>query len=333
MDSKILFIGEVGVNHNGKLELAKQLVDLAAVNNLDIVKFQTYKTELLTEQHATLAPYQRKTVSNTQYEMLKKYELSEKDFIELKAYSEGKGIEFLSSAFDIESLYFLHNLGQKRFKIPSGELTNYPLLKEISTFGKPVIMSTGMSTIKEIEDSMKVITADSVSTDMITLLHCTTAYPAEFSKANLRSIATLKEKFSTKVGLSDHTKGYEAMICAISLGAEVIEKHITLDKSMSGPDHLASLDPKELDIFSTKINETIQGLGDGVKVPTKEEVENIIPARKSIFAKVEISKGETFSEENLITLRPGDGASPMMWDAIIGKKSDRDYQPYEKIVL
>ena len=329
---KTLIIAEAGVNHNGSLETAKKLVDVAKECGVDIVKFQTAKLDSLVSKNAPMADYQKKNIGNeeSQKEMLKKLLLSFDDFVELAEYCKKVGITFLSTPFDLESIDFLDSM-QNIWKIPSGEITNYPYLVKIAKTRKPVIISTGMSNIEEITDALNVL-KENGCTD-IKILHCTTEYPAPFEEVNLNVMETLKKQFGYEVGYSDHTKGIEIPLAAVAMGATVIEKHFTLDKNMPGPDHKASIEPEELKAMVEGIRNIEKAKGSNVKEPTESEVKNKIVARKSIVAARDIPEGEEFSEENLTTKRPGNGISPMKWNEVIGKKAKRDFLEDELIVL
>lgn len=321
-------IAEAGVNHNGSIELAKKLIDVASSCGCDAVKFQTFKSENLVSKIAQKADYQKQTTDSdeSQLEMIKKLELSYDDFKELQKYCNKKNIMFLSTPFDIESIDFLNSLNMPIFKVPSGEITNLPYLRKINSLKKKIILSTGMSTIDEIADALSILKDYEVS-----LLHCTTEYPCLFEEVNLNAIQTLKDKFNLETGYSDHTAGIEVSIAAVAMGATIIEKHFTLDKNMEGPDHKASLEPNELKELVKSIRNVELAIGDGVKKPTKSELKNIQIARKSIVAKRDIKKGEIFSEQNLTTKRPAMGISPMKWDEIIGGVAKKDYQEDELI--
>lgn len=327
--NKVFIIAEVGVNHNGSLQTAKTMVDKAIEANCDAVKFQTFKSENLVSKSAKKANYQiQNTAEKEEYQldMLRKLELSHEKFVKLFDYCKTKNIQFLSTPFDLDSIEFLAELGMMTFKIPSGEITNLPYLRKINSYKRDVILSTGMSTIPEIREALSLL-----KNCRITLLHANTEYPTPMEDANLRAIQTLSKEFSIPVGYSDHTLGIEATIAAVALGASVIEKHFTLDKNMSGPDHLASLEPKELCEMVKSIRNIELAMGTGVKVPSKSEAKNIGIARKSIVAKCVIKKGEIFTEENITVKRPGNGISPMKWDDIIGQKSKKDYEEDELI--
>ncbi len=332
---KTFIIAEAGVNHNGSLELAKKLVDVAIEAGADAVKFQTFKAESAISSYTPLAEYQKKNLGEekSQLEMVKELELSFADFEKLKKYCDEKGILFLSSPFDIESARFLKDLGLQMFKIASGEITNYPLLKEIGSYRKEVILSTGMADLGEIEDALDVLIESGTKKENITVLHCNTEYPTPFEDVNLRAMLTIKEAFKVRVGYSDHTLGIEVPIAAVALGAEVIEKHFTLDKNLPGPDHKASLDPGELKTMIKAIRNIEKAIGDSIKKPSPSEKKNIPIVRKSIVAKRPIKKGEILTEENLTTKRPGTGISPMRWREIIGRKAQRDFKKDELIKI
>lgn len=328
-------IAEAGVNHNGSLELAKLLIDKAKEAGADAVKFQTFRSESLVRPDAKKADYQTKrTLANeSQFEMLKKLELSFDDFIELKRYAETKNIDFLSSPFDIESARFLKRLNLKTFKIPSGEVTNYPLLREIGSYVVKVFLSTGMCSLCEVEQALNVLIEAGTKRDEITVLHCNSEYPSSYDDVNLKAMITIKEAFKVNVGYSDHTLGIEVPIAAVALGATVIEKHFTLDKNLPGPDHTASLDPEEFQMLVKAIRNVEKSFGDGIKKPSPSETRNIKIVRKSIVAKRDIRQGEVFSEDNLTTLRPAEGICPMRWNEIIGKVAKRDFKRGEPIEL
>lgn len=327
---KVFIIAEAGVNHNGSLDLAKKLVDKALEAGVDCIKFQTFKSENLVSMSAQMAEYQKENLGKdeSQYKMLKELEISFEEFKELKKYCEEKNIMFLSTPFDLESCDFLNDLDMKIFKIPSGEITNLPYLRKINSFGKKVILSTGMANLNEIQDALNVLRDCEVS-----LLHCTTEYPCPYDNVNLNAIDTLRKEFKLEVGYSDHTQGIEVPIAAVAKGATIIEKHFTLDRNMEGPDHKASLEPNELKQMVTSIRNIEKAFGNGTKEPQECEKKNIEIARKSIVAKINIKKGEIFTENNLTTKRPGSGISPMKWDFIIGKTATKDYQEDELISL
>lgn len=330
----VKIIAEAGVNHNGSIDLAFRLIDAAADAGADYVKFQTFKAENLVTPDAIKAEYQQKNIASdddSQFRMLKELELSQSDFRILADYCKEKNIGFLSTPFDLESIEFLKTLDMDYWKIPSGEITNYPYLVSIARIGQPVIMSTGMSNLEEVRDAVGVLCENGLSRDMITLLHCTTMYPTPFSDVNLRALETLATLETGAVGYSDHTRGIEVPVAAVALGAQVIEKHFTLDRSMPGPDHKASLEPAELASMVTAIRNVEAALGTSVKTPSPAEIPNIPVARRSIVAKRDIRPGEIFTAENLTTKRPGTGLSPMLWNKIIGTVSDRAYRKDEQI--
>lgn len=331
--NSIFVIAEAGVNHNGDIEIAKKLVDEAALAGADAVKFQTFKAENLVCKNAGKAEYQLETTNKaeSQFDMLKKLELTPEMHTQLIEYCKKRNIMFLSTPFDIDSLRYLIACGVDIVKIPSGEITNYPLLREVGKTGKRVILSSGMSTLEETESAVKVLT-DNGCKDII-VLHCNTEYPTPYHDVNLKAMLTLKEQLGVRVGYSDHTQGIEIPIAAAALGAEVIEKHFTLDKNMEGPDHKASLEPDELRAMVQAIRNIELALGDGEKKPSESEKKNIDIARKSIVARCDISKGETYTEENLTTKRPGKGISPMRWNEIIGQKAIRNFSADELIEL
>ena len=326
-------IAEAGVNHNGSLELAKNLVDKAKEAGADCVKFQTFIANKIVSKNAAKADYQKKQTESaeSQHEMLKKLELSFDDFIELNNYCKETGIEFLSTAFDFESIDFLNQLGMQVWKIPSGEITNLPYLIKIAKLNKKVILSTGMSTMREIEDAVNIL-KDHGASELI-ILHCTTEYPTPYEDVNLNAMLAIKERFGYEVGYSDHTMGIEVPIAAVALGAKVIEKHFTLDRTMDGPDHKASLEPSELKTMVDAIRNIELSMGTGIKEPADSEKKNIAIARKSIVANKSIKKGEILTEQNLTVKRPGDGISPMKWFEIIGTKAIRDFEEDELIEI
>ncbi len=325
---RTFIIAEAGVNHNGDLGIAKKLIDAAADSGVDAVKFQTFKAEKLVCPDAPKADYQIEATgsSDTQYDMLKKLELSSDAHTELISHSKKKGIIFLSTAFDLESIDFLNKLGLEIFKIPSGEITNMPYLKRIGRLRKKIIMSTGMADMVEIEDALGVLTEAGTPKEEITVLHCNTEYPTPFDDVNLLAMLTIKERLKIKVGYSDHTTGTEVPVAATALGATVIEKHFTLDKNMTGPDHSASLEPHELKAMVRAIRNIETALGDGIKKPSPSELKNKDVARKSIVASRNIKKGEFISEEIITTKRPGTGISPMEWDNVVGKAAVKDFE-------
>lgn len=333
---RTLIIAEAGVNHNGDIAKAKALIDKGAEAGVDYVKFQTFKTEKLVTKQAQRASYQDKNTQNndSQYEMLKKLELSQALHQELMDYCNQKGVKFLSTGFDSESLVFLAQLGVTIAKIPSGEITNLPYLRQVASLFPEVILSTGMATIGEIKDAVKVLTDNGVSKDKITILHCNTEYPTPMEDVNLKAMLHIQRELGIPVGYSDHTLGIEVPIAAVALGATVIEKHFTLDKTLPGPDHKASLEPDELKAMVSAIRNIEKAIGgSGLKEVSKSEEKNKPIARKSIVASTNIKKGDIFTPENLTVKRPGTGISPMQWDEVIGKEAERDFQEDELIEL
>lgn len=331
--SEVFIIAEAGVNHNGDLKLAKEMVEKASDAGADAIKFQTFKAENLVTKDAKKAQYQCETTEaeESQYAMLKKLELSEEAFAELKEYCETCGIAFLSTPFDVDSLQFLLDLGMETIKVPSGEITNYPLLREIGKSNRDVILSTGMCELNDIEAAIKVLRE--FGCPDITVLHCNTEYPTPYSDVNLKAMETIREKFQVSVGYSDHSEGIEIPLAAVAMGAKVIEKHFTLDRNMEGPDHKASLEPNELEEMVTAIRNIEMAMGSGIKEPSASEKKNIEVARKSIVAKEFIPKGTMFTESNLTTKRPGKGISPMDWEKVVGQYALRDFYEDEMIEL
>lgn len=326
-------IAEAGVNHNGSLELAKRMVDKAKEAGVDCIKFQTFISKNIVTKKADKAEYQKKQTNSgeSQLDMLRKLELSFDDFKELKNYCDFIGIEFLSTAFDFESIDFLNSLGMKTWKIPSGEITNLPYLVKIAKTHKPVILSTGMSTLDETGTAIDILKTNGCKD--ITLLHCTTEYPAPYKDVNLKAMDTLRQKFDVSVGYSDHTRGIEVPIAAVAMGAAVVEKHFTLDRNLEGPDHKASLEPDELKNMVGAIRNIELALGNGEKIPFPSELKNITIARKSIVAKCDIKKGEILNEENIVTKRPGNGISPMRWFDVLGMPAVKDFEEDELIEI
>lgn len=329
----VLIIAEAGVNHNGDIQLAKRLAEEAKKAGADCVKFQTFRAEALVTADGEKAEYQKEQTGSgeSQLAMLKKLELTQEEFLELKEYCEEIQISFLSTAFDMESQKFLESLKPFCYKVPSGEITNYPYLKVIGETGRDVILSTGMCELSEVEEAVKVLKENGAG--KIVLLHCTTEYPAPIEDVNLKAMRTLAEHFGTKVGYSDHTEGIEVPVAAVAMGASVIEKHFTLDRTMEGPDHKASLEPEELAEMVQAIRKVELALGSDKKQVTKREAANRKVARKSIVAARDIQAGEIFTEENLTVKRPGDGLSPMKWKEVLGKAALRDFRKEERIVL
>lgn len=329
----VYIIAEAGVNHNGSLELAKKLVDSAKDSGADCIKFQTFIAKNIASKNAYKAEYQKQQINSdeSQLEMLSKLELTFNEFVELKEYCNSKKIEFLSTAFDFESIDFLKSLNMKKWKIPSGDITNLTYLIKIAKLNKPIILSTGMSTMDDIRKAIHVL-RDNGSGE-ITVLHCTTEYPTPFEDVNLKAMETIYKEFDVSVGYSDHTRGIEIPIAAVAMGATVIEKHFTLDRNMEGPDHKASLEPAELKAMVSAIRNVEIAIGTGEKKPAESEKKNMVIARKSIIAKQKINKGEVFTEENLTIKRPGNGISPMRWFEVIGKKAVRNFEEDELIEL
>lgn len=330
-----LIIAEAGVNHNGDMELAKKLVKVAHDARVDVVKFQTFVAEDLVTKSAEKATYQKEISDGSEFqlEMLQKLELTESQHQELKKIANSVGLEFLSTGFDIRSMEMLLALGIERIKIPSGEITNLPYLRYVAAQGKEVILSTGMSTLKEIEIALAVLIRGGIKLQDITVLHCTSNYPVRMDEVNLKAMTTIAKEFQVKIGYSDHTNGIEVAIAAVALGATVIEKHFTLDRKLPGPDHNASLEPHELAALVKGIRNLEIALGSESKEPTESEVQMRLIARKSIVANEYIRKGQVFSRENLTVKRPGSGISPMQWEEIIGSISSRDYSPDDLIEL
>lgn len=330
---RVLIIAEAGVNHNGSIQLAKEMVDKAIEAGADIIKFQTFVANNLASKQASKAQYQKQqTGSNeSQLDMLKRLALSFDEFKELKTYCDIRGIEFLSTAFDFDSIDFLNTIDIRTWKIPSGEITNLPYLIKIAKTHKPAILSSGMSDIDEIEEAINILKDNGCQN--IILLHCTTEYPAPYADINLRAMDTLKQKFNLPVGYSDHSSGIEIAIAAVAMGATVIEKHFTLDRNMEGPDHKASLEPHELKDMIKSIRNVELAIGNGEKKPSESEIKNIAIARKSIIAKCSIKKGETFTDNNVTVKRPGNGISPMRWFEVLGKTAVRDFEEDELIEI
>ena len=326
--NKVFIIAEAGVNHNGDINLAKKLIDIAAKAGADAVKFQTFKATLNISKNAQKANYQKQNTdkNESQLDMIKKLELNENIHKELIAYCKQKNITFLSTPFDSDSIKLLDELGLSTFKIPSGEITNLPYLRQIGGLNKKIILSTGMANLGEVEAAIEALVKSGTKRENISLLHTNTQYPTPMEDVNLKAMITLKNAFGLEVGYSDHTLGIEVDIAAVAMGANIIEKHFTLDKSMPGPDHKASLEPDELEAMVRGIRNIELALGDGLKHFSKSESENIKIVRKSIVAKRDIKKGEIFSEQNICVKRPGDGINPMRWDEVIGQISQKDYK-------
>jgi len=335
LSESTLIIAEAGVNHNGDLNLAKQLIEVAAEAGADLVKFQSFRAADIATEEAAMADYQKQEMGehSSQVEMLRKLELSPEAHEVLIDYCGQQGIGFLSTAFDTSSVELLRSIGQKLYKIPSGEITNLPYLRHIGRLKCDLILSSGMATMPELEEAIVVLEKAGTPRKRITVLHCTSEYPTHMRDVNLRAMQTIQTTLGVRVGYSDHTPGIEIAIAAVALGASVIEKHFTLDRSMPGPDHKASLEPHELREMVKSIRNLEVAMGDGVKLPTAAEMDNRAAARKSLVAARKIKKGELFTEENLTAKRPGTGISPMRWDEIIGTVSPRDYGDNELIEL
>jgi len=329
MTQRTLIIAEAGVNHNGDINMAKRLIDVAAEAGADIVKFQTFSANRLVTESAKKADYQTRTTGagESQHAMLSRLELTREMHEVLIEHCFQHGITFCSTGFDILSIDFLVELGIDLIKIPSGEITNMPYIRYIGTLGKPVILSTGMATLGEIEDALGVLEAAGTPRGLITVLHCNTEYPTPMCDVNLRAMLNIRSAFGVSVGYSDHTQGIEVPVAAVALGASVIEKHFTLDRSLTGPDHLASIEPDELKHMVQSIRNIEQALGEGVKRPSASELKNRDVARKSLVAACFIKAGEVFTENNLTTKRPGTGISAMRWDEVIGRKAIYDFTP------
>jgi len=335
MNGKTLIIAEAGVNHNGSLEMAKQLIEVAAKAGADFVKFQTFSADLIVTKFAKKADYQIRpdASENLQYQMLRQLELSKEMLKELIAYSRKLEIKFLSTGFDIEDINLLIELGQRIFKVPSGEITNLPLLRYVGQLEAAVILSTGMSSLGEVEAALEILERSGTPRSKVTLLHCTSEYPAKLSEVNLRAMISMRDAFGISVGYSDHTKGIEVPIAAVALGASIIEKHFTLDPNLPGPDHQASLNPDELTAMILSIRNIEKALGDGIKRPTAGEVKNKFASRRSLVANCFIKIGDIFTTQNIAIKRPGMGISPMRLDEVMGKVARRDYLPDELIDL
>jgi N,N'-diacetyllegionaminate synthase len=334
MKKSFVIIAEAGVNHNGNLQMAKELVQMAAKCGADYVKFQTFKADRLVTESAPKADYQiqnQDKEQGSQIDMLKRLELSNTDHVELLAECERHSIKFLSTGFDVESIEYLIDLGIELIKIPSGEVTNFPLLSYVGSKNMPTVLSTGMSTLQEVKQAAKVLFDHGLDKAKLTVLHCNTEYPTPMDDVNLRAMLTIKNELQVDIGYSDHTTGIEVAIASVAMGASIIEKHFTLDKSLPGPDHRASLEPDELCKMISSIRNIEKALGSPIKIPSPSEEKNKVVARKSIVASKDIQEGELFSPSNLTTKRPGDGVSPMRWNEYVGKKSDRSYTKDERI--
>jgi len=333
--SKTLIIAEAGVNHNGALALAFDLIGAAAEAGADVVKFQTFKAKSLVTQSASKADYQLQTTNSeeSQFEMIKKLELNEKMHLELIAECGKYGIRFASTGFDEGSVDLLCDLGVDFLKIPAGEITNVPYLRHVGSKGLPVILSTGMSELNEVKEALDILMRAGTQKEKITVLHCNTEYPTPMEDVNLNAMLTMRDELGVEIGYSDHTQGIEVPIAAVALGAKVIEKHFTLDRSMDGPDHAASLEAEELKQMVSSIRNIESVMGDGIKRPSSSELKNIRVVRKSIVAQENILKGEVFTKKNLCVKRPGTGLSPTKWDEVLGQSSLRDFKADELIEL
>tara|TARA_B110000483_G_scaffold186047_1_gene220164 strand:- start:561 stop:1586 length:1026 start_codon:yes stop_codon:yes gene_type:complete len=333
---RVLVIAEAGVNHNGSEKMALKLITAAKKAGADIVKFQSFKAEELITKSAKKPKYINENKflkKKSQYQILKDLELSDRVIKKLSNYCKVIGIEFLSSAFDVESIKSLSKNNIKRFKIPSGEITNFPYLVKIAEQKKPIILSTGMANMIEVKKAMHILTTNGAKKNSITVLHCTTDYPTSVKDVNLKAMLTLRDNLNVEIGYSDHTMGIEVSIAAVAMGAKVIEKHITLNKKLDGPDHKASLEPNEFKLMVAAIRNISLAIGDGIKKPTKREIKNLIPVRKSIKAKRSIKKGEILTEDNITTKRPLTGISAIKWSLVLGRKAKRSYKTDDNIVL
>lgn len=329
MSNHVTIIAEAGVNHNGYIHLAKKMIDVAKECGVDYIKFQTGNTKLIMSKHAMMADYQKKNigVNGSQQEMFDKYfgDMKAEDIVQLKQYSDDINIKCISTPFDLPSIDLLYSLNIDFWKIPSGEITNYPYLVKIAQTHMPIVMSTGMCEMNEIREALNVLIKNGCKIEDITLLHCNTEYPTPFEDVNLKAMITMGNEFGVRIGYSDHTRGIEVPVAAVALGATVIEKHFTLDRTMKGPDHIASLEPNELKLMVDSIRNIEKALGSGKKEVTDSERKNIVVARKSIIALRDIKKGEILTSENITAKRPGSGLSPMLWEKVIGTKAIKDF--------
>ncbi|MHA3787247.1 N-acetylneuraminate synthase [Flavobacterium hauense] len=336
MSIHTIIIAEAGVNHNGDLNMAKQLIDAAVIAGVDYIKFQSFVAEKLVSPNAKKAEYQSKNIGDgddSQFNMLKKLELSHENHLELMQYCKERGINFFSTAFDVDGLHYLNGLGLPLFKVPSGEVTNYPYLRTVASFGKPVILSTGMCAESDIKQATDVLLEHGLTRDKISVLHCNTEYPTPMGDVNLKAMLSIKEMFNVEIGYSDHTLGIEVPIAAVALGAKIIEKHFTLDRTLPGPDHIASLEPDELTAMVKAIrNIELAISGDGTKKPSESEAKNIAIARKSIHLNNDLPAGHIITDADIIALRPGDGISPMEWNNVVGKKLTADKSKFDKLI-
>jgi N,N'-diacetyllegionaminate synthase len=335
MPPRTLIIAEAGVNHNGDIDVAYKLIDEAVAVGADVIKFQSFTADAIVTRSAKKAEYQSSNLQDdeNQYEMLKRLEISESDHYDLKDYCIKKNITFLSTAFDLKSAELLNKLGLELFKIPSGEITNLPYLKYLGSLKKQIILSTGLSTLSEVGDALNILRSAGTSKESIHVLHCTSEYPAPKEEVNLKAMLTIRDTFNIGFGYSDHTQGIEVPVAAVALGAQIIEKHFTLDKNLPGPDHSASLEPLEFKAMVQAIRNIELALGDGIKDVSASELKNKDVVRKSIVASKNVSKGDLFSEDNLTAKRPGTGISPMRWDEIIGMVASHDFQKDDLIEL
>jgi N,N'-diacetyllegionaminate synthase len=335
MFDKVLVIAEAGVNHNGSIDLAKRLIDVAAEAGADYVKFQTFSANQLTILNADKADYQKINTNKqeTQYEMLKKLELSKYAHEEIIAHCKKSKIKFLSSGFDVSDVKFLLTLGIELIKVPSGEITNLPYLRYIAGLNLPIALSTGMCTMKEVENALSILEKNGANRNNIAILHCTTNYPTPYQEVNLKAMKTMESEFGVSIGYSDHTMGIEVAIAAVALGAKIIEKHFTIDKNLDGPDHEASLEPNELIAMIKAIRNIEVSFGNGIKIPFESEIKNKYLVRKSIVAATRITKGEIYTMKNITFKRPGNGLSPMIYEEIIGRRAKRDFAMDEQIEL
>ena len=329
---KLFIIAEAGINHNGEISLAKELIKVAKLSGANAVKFQAAIPNLVCTSKSPLAKYQKTNNSETQLNLLSKIHLPLEAYKDLNQYAKELGIEFMCSAFDNFSLDYINNLGVKYHKIASGEINHYPFLKQIANYNKPTIVSTGMATLKEIKECLEVLTSNGLSKRNIILMHCTTDYPTNFEDVNLNAIKTISNNFNYPIGYSDHTIGNEVSIAALGMGCNYFEKHFTLDKNMIGPDHKASLSIKELSIYVNSLKNIYSSLGNGEKKPSQNEITNKKIVRRSIVAKIKIKKGDSFTEENIICKRPAKGINPMKWEEVIGKKAIKDFDVDDLII-
>lgn len=332
MRPSVFIIAEAGVNHNGSIDMARELIDKAVWAGADAVKFQSFRAKSLMTREAPKAAYQKQTTGEeSQYEMIQRLELTPESHVILKEYAHKKGIEFMSTPFDQESIDLLAEIGVKRYKVGSGDLTNIPYIRYLASKKRPIILSTGMADMDEVEQVIQAIQRTGFPMDQLTLLHATTEYPAPFDEVNLQAMVRMRQTFKLETGYSDHTRGIEVPIAAVALGATVIEKHFTLDRDLDGPDHKASLEPEELKSMVQAIRNIEKAQGDGIKKPSPSELKNREAARKSLVAAKKIKKGEVFSPKNLCVKRPGSGISPLRWDDFVGRPAPKNYEKDELI--